>query len=465
MTQASGAAWPPPSMPPSGGVFVSYSHAQADADLAARIVAALKADGIAVWWDGLIPVATDFDVSIDTALHGAGCVLVLWTEHSVQSRWVKAEARAALEVGTLLSVLVGSDVRRPVEFSGVQGLDFRGGGSHLDAAELHAVVLGVRSVLDHVPFVPAQPRHRRRLIAPALALSLLAVAGIAFAALHRGTKVNGSFLEQGGTPRDVVVTTSAIWTTDAGRQLVFRRDRKSGASPSAPVPGASELAHAPNGTVAVSASSNANANLVTIVDDDMKQRVFDTGAPVDDMAMDNDTLWVVQSSQQRVVAIDLNSGEPSWTAAIPRALSTAKDDHGLWVTADPGGVGELLHLDPSTGTIIARTVAGTFPTGITTLGDQVWIADEARAVVESYDQGLHRIATVATGAGLVDLASDGRRIWVSSSASSELVVIDPVRNKVITRWSMHIQPFKIDGLDGLVAATSPQSGRVALAHL
>lgn len=451
-------------MTPSGEEFVSYSRD--DAGLAARVVAALKADGLTIWFDGLIPAAADFDSSIEVALHGAGCVLVLWTEHSVQRRWVKAEARAALEAGTLLSVVVGSDVRRPVEFSGVQGLDFRGGGTKLDAAELRALVLGVRSVLGQTPLVPPPPR-RRRWMAPLIAASLLLIGAVSFVALHRGLTVQGSFLERGGRPRDVVVTKSAIWSTDSDRQLVFRRDRKSGASPSALVAGASELARSPNGTVAVSASAtpSANANVVTVLDDALNVRQFDSGAPVDDMAMDDDTLWVVQSSPDQVMAIDLATLQTVWVAAVPNALSVAKDDAGLWVTAAPGGKGELLHLDPDVGTIVARTPAGTFPTGITTLGDEVWIADEAGAVVESYDHELRHLATVSTGASLVDLASDGRRIWVSSSASSELLVIDPKRRKVIARWSMHVQPHKVDGLDGLVAATSPNSGRIALAHL
>jgi DNA-binding beta-propeller fold protein YncE len=456
MTLTTSPSWTPPAY-----VFLSYAHA--DSVLAATVVKALKENGLSVWWDGLIPAAADFDEAIEAALRASPCVLVLWTDHSVESRWVRSEARAALEAGTLLSVLVGANVRRPVEFSGVQGLDFRGGGSHLNIDEIRAVILGVQSVIHHEPFAVERPRPRRRRLLLAAVLAAVAVSLIVVLTVTRQPTVHASFISMGGVPHDVVVTTPAIWMADSKRQLVWRRDRKTGAAMSSPLLGALELAKAPNGKVAV--SSSTNDTIVEVFDDRLSSKRFDTGAAVDDIALSNEVLFVVQSAAGRVTAVDLASSNIAWTAIVPRALSVVIDEAGLWVTAAPSATGVLLHLDSSDGRTIATTDAGVFPVGITTLGNKVWLADEATGTVDSYDRDLRHVATIPAGAGLVDLASDGQKIWASSSASSELVVIDPSSAKVVDRWSMDSEPFKIDGLDGLVAATSPKAGRIALVHL
>ena len=191
-------------------------------------------------------------------------------------------------------------------------------------------------------------------------------------------------------------------------------------------------------------------------------RTVDTGATVDDMALGTRLLWVAQHDAGRVAAIDVTTGTTRWVAVVPGALSLVGDDQALWVTAEVSGAGRLLRLDPANGAIMAETAAGVLPVGLTTLASEVWIADERRGVVDVYDEQARWLASVPTGAGLVDLATDGHTIWASSSASSELVQIDPSRRRVVHRYDTPGQPFKIDGGSGLVAATSPDSGRLIL---
>ena len=52
----------------------------------------LEATGWSVWWDRDIPVGRTFDEVIEEALDAARCVIVVWTEESVASRWVKTRA-------------------------------------------------------------------------------------------------------------------------------------------------------------------------------------------------------------------------------------------------------------------------------------------------------------------------------------------------------------------------------------
>ena len=83
-------------------VFVSYSRR--DKTRVAPLVAAIEAMGWSVWWDPEIVPGQEFDRLIDAELKIAAAVLVVWTPSSVESRWVRGEARDAAERGILVPV-------------------------------------------------------------------------------------------------------------------------------------------------------------------------------------------------------------------------------------------------------------------------------------------------------------------------------------------------------------------------
>lgn len=74
-------------------VFVSYQ--KADRKLAERVVDALADAGYSVWWDDRLTPAESWDRLIEREIAAAKCVLVLWTERSVGSDWVRIEANFA----------------------------------------------------------------------------------------------------------------------------------------------------------------------------------------------------------------------------------------------------------------------------------------------------------------------------------------------------------------------------------
>src|SRR5512135_2469639 len=76
-------------------VFVSYSRR--DKARVVPLVAAIEARGWSVWWDPEIVPGQEFDRTIDKELEGAAAVVVVWTRISVDSRWVRGEAREATE--------------------------------------------------------------------------------------------------------------------------------------------------------------------------------------------------------------------------------------------------------------------------------------------------------------------------------------------------------------------------------
>ena len=81
-------------------VFVSYSRR--DKARVAPLIMAIEAAGWSVWWDPEILPGQEFDRQIDAELRIAAAVLVVWTTDSVQSRWVRGEAREAAERGILV---------------------------------------------------------------------------------------------------------------------------------------------------------------------------------------------------------------------------------------------------------------------------------------------------------------------------------------------------------------------------
>ena len=83
-------------------VFVSY--ARSDRRRVAPLVAAIEAQGWTVWWDPDIAAGQEFDRRIADELKAASAVLVVWTPRSVESRWVRGEARDGAERGILVPV-------------------------------------------------------------------------------------------------------------------------------------------------------------------------------------------------------------------------------------------------------------------------------------------------------------------------------------------------------------------------
>jgi TolB-like protein/tetratricopeptide (TPR) repeat protein len=83
-------------------VFVSYSRR--DKARVAPLIAAIESMGWSVWWDPAIVPGQEFDHQIDTELKQAAAVLAVWTPDSVDSRWVRGEAREAADRGVLVPV-------------------------------------------------------------------------------------------------------------------------------------------------------------------------------------------------------------------------------------------------------------------------------------------------------------------------------------------------------------------------
>ncbi len=93
-------------------IFVSY--ARPDKDRVAPLIAAFKAQGWSVWWDPAMAPGQEFDRQISAELDAAKAVVVVWTPQSVDSRWVRGEARLAADRNILVPVRF-ENARLPID--------------------------------------------------------------------------------------------------------------------------------------------------------------------------------------------------------------------------------------------------------------------------------------------------------------------------------------------------------------
>ncbi|MCB0547503.1 MAG: TIR domain-containing protein [Phaeodactylibacter sp.] len=101
-------------------IFISYSSK--DRPKTKALAAVLEKRGWKVWWDKHLKPGKAFDNAISKALDEAGCIIVLWSENSVESSWVLEEAYEGLERKILTPALIGK-TRLPFGYRRLQYVD------------------------------------------------------------------------------------------------------------------------------------------------------------------------------------------------------------------------------------------------------------------------------------------------------------------------------------------------------
>jgi hypothetical protein len=94
-------------------VFISY--AREDRKSAEKIASALETERLSIWWDRELIGGDNFDDAIERELGLAKCIVVLWSQHSIGSNWVRNEASMAAERDALVPVFI-ENVKLPLEF-------------------------------------------------------------------------------------------------------------------------------------------------------------------------------------------------------------------------------------------------------------------------------------------------------------------------------------------------------------
>jgi len=171
-------------------VFLSY--AEEDRARAGAVSSALEALGWTVWWDREIAPGSTWRETIERAIEGTRCMVVLWSASALASRWVHEEAEEGLARARLVPVLI-EQVRPPMGFRSVQACDLSDWEGDPEAAEFVALTRAISTLAgpppqggagqSSTPLPPAEPPRRgvRRYawgVAAVMAASVLAVAGM-----------------------------------------------------------------------------------------------------------------------------------------------------------------------------------------------------------------------------------------------------------------------------------------------
>ncbi len=146
-------------------VFISY--ARNDKARVAPLVAAIEARGWSVWWDPEIAPGQEFDRQIAQELRNAGAVIVVWTPNSVESRWVRGEARDAADRGILVPVRFDA-AELPIDVRAIHTTDLDGWGENPASRPVQEMLRAIESMLARRQAKPAaQPASAATAVSPA----------------------------------------------------------------------------------------------------------------------------------------------------------------------------------------------------------------------------------------------------------------------------------------------------------
>ncbi len=95
-------------------IFISYSSD--DRPWVEPFAKMLEAYGWSVWWDREIPTGGSFNQVIRQQLGAAKCVIIVWSQQSVESEWVQAEASEAKKQDKYLPIKI-NDCDIPLGFA------------------------------------------------------------------------------------------------------------------------------------------------------------------------------------------------------------------------------------------------------------------------------------------------------------------------------------------------------------
>ncbi len=126
-------------------LFISY--AREDAARADAIAQALSAEGFTIFWDKQIPAGQTWADFTETKLLNSVAILVLWSEASTKSQWVREEARIGRDAGKLIPVQIDAAMP-PFGFGEVQAASLRDWHGDRSAPDWQRFVAAIRFAME-----------------------------------------------------------------------------------------------------------------------------------------------------------------------------------------------------------------------------------------------------------------------------------------------------------------------------
>jgi tetratricopeptide (TPR) repeat protein len=163
-------------------IFISY--ASEDRARVRPLAEAQQSRGFNVWWDRSLAAGQDYTAIIEKELKAAKAVIVVWTQSSAASAFVRDEAGRARDEGRLVPVMLDT-VQLPLGFGAFQAEDFTrwNGGANAPQMQLLVEVLNAKLTGREVNSSEIERRRRRlgtriRIVSVLTVIAL--IAGIAW---------------------------------------------------------------------------------------------------------------------------------------------------------------------------------------------------------------------------------------------------------------------------------------------
>jgi len=128
-------------------IFISYKRE--DRTKAHLLAEALAAHGLKVWWDIELLPGDRFADEISAVIKKSRATIVLWSENSVKSDFVKAEASLALKSTHLIPLRL-DQCDLPLPFGEIHTLDISNWEGELDSKVLSNILHSVEKLVGHI---------------------------------------------------------------------------------------------------------------------------------------------------------------------------------------------------------------------------------------------------------------------------------------------------------------------------
>ena len=174
-------------------VFISY--ASEDRNRVRPLADALQQRGFKVWWDRSLAAGQDYTAIIERELKSAKAVIVVWTQASAASTFVRDEAGRARDDGRLVPVMLDR-VDLPLGFGAFQAEDFTRWNGGANAPQMQILEEALKAKLEGRDVDGgAVAKKRRKLMARIQLVSVLTVI-----ALIVGIAAGGRYIFDPPTP-------------------------------------------------------------------------------------------------------------------------------------------------------------------------------------------------------------------------------------------------------------------------
>jgi streptogramin lyase len=144
-----------------------------------------------------------------------------------------------------------------------------------------------------------------------------------------------------------------------------------------------------------------------------------------------DAVWVADADAHQLVRVD-----PVTNAVAARVALGSEQECPSWLAADAASVWVVLYMlgvvriDAATDSIAAQSSTSSQttscrPASLALAGDRVWVLDALTGALLALDpESLATISSSELGAGIWEIAGDGRNLWALEQTGGDLVRLD-----------------------------------------